>query len=544
MSIKRQSAGKWSAFGLNASGGFVPGVGYKLYTYEPGTTTAKATYQDSAGASSNTNPVVFDSRGEADIWFNGTYDLKLTTDTDVLIWTLSDFGAGEDTINYGNYNLVSDGGFEDDANGDGLPDQWTVTTYPTAGAGAGSAILDTTTQIEGASSLKFTSQGDGGGYAESAFFNVAELAILGLVWKMKSSIATVRNVVEVIWYTSAKVQISTSGIYDNSTTNPTSWTEKSGSATAVINARFAKIRVTGCHSSVATAGSTWFDDLYVIVNHTAGSNQILANNVFLQGKNTFGVDCILSGVNSSNQSVLGNGTLDTILQFAHYLGMGNATFNIITGGLYIAYGSYQNGTNWIATLAKSSIFNITKTGGCSLYYDSGLTIGNSFTPTAIFTIDGTGKITKGTSGQYVTAADYPVFSSTVLSFTVSITAATWTSIGPTGSGASVIWTALDTIPSDADWIEVRTLIGVSTTGTSIDEGIYVRASGSSVAINDTLNSINKVYTVVGGNGTNSISSSSVTSSKIQLSSSNIFEVYYKGVSAETVTMAIVGYGSN
>lgn len=41
--------------------------GGKIYTYEAGTTTPLATYTDLAGASANTNPVILDSAGMAEI---------------------------------------------------------------------------------------------------------------------------------------------------------------------------------------------------------------------------------------------------------------------------------------------------------------------------------------------------------------------------------------------------------------------------------------------------------------------------------------------
>ena len=281
MGIKRQSPGKWQVFSETGAG-----AGYKLHTYIPGTTDDKETYQDKDGATPNANPVVFDARGEADIWFDGTYDLRLTKADDTLIWTLSDFGAGEGIVNYGNYNLITDGGFEDDTNGDGLPDQWDTTAYPTGGTGAGVVIIDTVDQLEGARSLKFTSVGDGGGYGVSNFFNVREGGEVACQWAMKSTVAGVRNVVELIWYTAAQVQISTSSLYDDSTTNPTSWAVKSGTATAPSTARFAKIRIIGCHSSDPTAGATWFDDVKA-VSDTIFGDLTIVNDLSVGG--TLGV---------------------------------------------------------------------------------------------------------------------------------------------------------------------------------------------------------------------------------------------------------------
>ena len=45
-----------------------PLVGGKLYTYAAGTTTPQATFTDYNGATANTNPVIFNSRGEAAVW--------------------------------------------------------------------------------------------------------------------------------------------------------------------------------------------------------------------------------------------------------------------------------------------------------------------------------------------------------------------------------------------------------------------------------------------------------------------------------------------
>ena len=68
-----------------------PLVGGKLYSYAAGTTTPLVTYTDQAATSANTNPVILDSRGEASVWLGtGPYKLRLTTATDVDIWTVDD----------------------------------------------------------------------------------------------------------------------------------------------------------------------------------------------------------------------------------------------------------------------------------------------------------------------------------------------------------------------------------------------------------------------------------------------------------------------
>jgi hypothetical protein len=73
---------KFSALDANGN----PAAGWKVYTYEAGTSTPKATYTTSAASVANANPVVLDSRGEATIWLSGTYKIRLTTAADVLVW--------------------------------------------------------------------------------------------------------------------------------------------------------------------------------------------------------------------------------------------------------------------------------------------------------------------------------------------------------------------------------------------------------------------------------------------------------------------------
>jgi len=71
-----------------------PLVGGLLYTYEAGSTTPLATYTDSTGVSANTNPIVLDSRGEANVWLSGdVYKFALYTSAGVLIWTVDNIST-------------------------------------------------------------------------------------------------------------------------------------------------------------------------------------------------------------------------------------------------------------------------------------------------------------------------------------------------------------------------------------------------------------------------------------------------------------------
>lgn len=71
-----------------------PLVGGLLYTYEAGSTTPLTTYTDSTGVSANTNPIVLDSRGEANVWLGAAiYKFALYTSVGVLIWTVDNING-------------------------------------------------------------------------------------------------------------------------------------------------------------------------------------------------------------------------------------------------------------------------------------------------------------------------------------------------------------------------------------------------------------------------------------------------------------------
>lgn len=158
---------------------------------------------------------------------------------------------------------ILNGSFETDADSDGIPDAWTRTLYT-----GGTFTRDNTDQIDGLYSVKFTSPGgagNGGGYIESTdAFPVSPNRAIQVLWGMKSSVAGVSNKVEIYWFKSdltASATPSTS-LY-SSTSNPTIWNSFTNGANPPSDARFAKVRFTGCHTSSTTAGSTWFDNVKV-----------------------------------------------------------------------------------------------------------------------------------------------------------------------------------------------------------------------------------------------------------------------------------------
>lgn len=58
----------------------------KLYTYVPGTSTNKSAWTDVGATVAHANPIILDSRGEATIYWGGSYDVVLKTAADVTVW--------------------------------------------------------------------------------------------------------------------------------------------------------------------------------------------------------------------------------------------------------------------------------------------------------------------------------------------------------------------------------------------------------------------------------------------------------------------------
>ena len=70
-----------------------PLAGGKVYTYEANTTTPKVTYKDPYGLTPNTNPIILDAAGEADIYLDGTYRIRITDRNDVLVNDVEKIGS-------------------------------------------------------------------------------------------------------------------------------------------------------------------------------------------------------------------------------------------------------------------------------------------------------------------------------------------------------------------------------------------------------------------------------------------------------------------
>jgi hypothetical protein len=149
----------------------LPLVGGKLYTYEAGTTTPLATYTDYTGTTQNTNPVILDSYGQANVWIPDTINYKyvLKTSADVTLYT----------VDYVSVPLTANSFASPPAIGSSVPNAGTFTTLTAIGqvtfASTGAAVINVGTTGERPASPQVgmirynTTVGKYEGYSSSAW---------------------------------------------------------------------------------------------------------------------------------------------------------------------------------------------------------------------------------------------------------------------------------------------------------------------------------------------------------------------------------------
>ena len=74
--------------------------GGKLWTMQPGpgVTTPKTTWSDAAATTPNANPIILNARGEATVFWSGTYNVRLETAASQLIYTVESIATGDDGL--------------------------------------------------------------------------------------------------------------------------------------------------------------------------------------------------------------------------------------------------------------------------------------------------------------------------------------------------------------------------------------------------------------------------------------------------------------
>lgn len=183
-------------------------------------------------------------------------------------------------------------------------------------------------------------------------------------------------------------------------------------------------------------------------------------------------------------------------------------------------------------------------------------IDDTATPWTLKVYDGADQIPKGTIdpdlnlyrpatlGTHVDqSSGSPVISETGLNAASTLTRETWESIGPTGSGATNIWTALDGVPSDVDWLDIRANMDVSAgTGTFVSLDFHVRETGSAIAAGDE-NKIGRIG--ISSPNTGSHADRGIVNFKVPVNSLASFDAYWTSSGSTTnILMYLTGQGYN
>ncbi|MCK5127589.1 MAG: hypothetical protein KAR42_15135 [candidate division Zixibacteria bacterium] len=154
----------------------------------------------------------------------------------------------------------------------------------------------------------------------------------------------------------------------------------------------------------------------------------------------------------------------------------------------------------------------------------------------------------GSVGTFANNANgNPNISDVLLDVDGVVAESAWESVGPTGSGADNPWSAMDTVPSDADWVEIRVrLLSGETGGTpfnSLTTTLYARKTGGSQGVG-TDNEIGTIFAQLNSNG--SCSGSGTNKDTVGVDSSLHFDLHWTSTFTTTIdiSLVLVGWGFN
>ena len=257
-------------FRSTKSDGTVNDSGYVYVLVPGGNYTVPAdrmtVWSDKAKTTVLSQPIQLDSKGEKEIWFDGTADIRVEDSTNALLYTLSgvESSIGANPSPY--VSIPVNGSFEVDTDDDGAPDNWTLNV-----ASNGTIVTDTDS-AHGAKCLKFTgTDANGGGTATSDKFDVLAGESVDVTYTYKSSAVDTHNKIDINWYTGADALVSSSNILDESAANPASYTTATVSATVPPTAVKAEIVLSGVlDTGTTTIGNTQFDN--VVFNKPVTAN--------------------------------------------------------------------------------------------------------------------------------------------------------------------------------------------------------------------------------------------------------------------------------
>lgn len=228
--------------------------------FEPGTSTPKTTYSDSALSSANDDIITLDAAGAADIWFSGNADVTIKDSAGVTIETFSNINLSTNSLDTtGNHNLIINPSFEGSVDGNNVPEGWDLFTY----AGA-TPVKDTDDPTHGDAGYKITTADPsaGGGYLTSKdFFSVDATDSYDMIWSVKASAATITVKIHVLWYDKDDSIVLTQGPWSEQSATPTSWERIITKITPPATAVKAKLRLFFASTETSTVGSAQYDNI-------------------------------------------------------------------------------------------------------------------------------------------------------------------------------------------------------------------------------------------------------------------------------------------
>ena len=187
--------GRYAAAASSGTPGTALANGYVYVTVTGGTYTTVAdraqvwtdkakTTEATRSAGSDSGAFPLDAAGEAELWFDDVVDIRYYSSGDELQDEIIGVESSPTATITGNYNLVQNGSFETDSDGDGAPDSWTLATETD-----GTIAVDATSggQTHGEQGLKFTGAGSGGGTATSSLFDVPDGGNVTVQWSFKQA---------------------------------------------------------------------------------------------------------------------------------------------------------------------------------------------------------------------------------------------------------------------------------------------------------------------------------------------------------------------
>ena len=129
---------------------------------------------------------------------------------------------------------------------------------------------------------------------------------------------------------------------------------------------------------------------------------------------------------------------------------------------------------------------------------------------------------------------------TTFDIVANVTDSTWESVGPTGSGATNIWTAMDIIPAGAQAVILKIYAHVngSTAGTTYSTSVYGRKNGSATAAGYATWLAYAVF--INRSGLNE-ADGNLSTCVVPLSSSKIMDLQPIAVGTGTAVAMLVGY---